>query len=194
MSFWSILLTFLPWIAFKLILLIPLFDELLMVKIAITVAAAICVYQSCIGLNKGIIALGSVGFFALSLVMVVGLTNVWYLYHLGVFANGTLAFLTWISVLLGKPFTLSYAKQSVDPKYWDSPGFINKNYRITAAWGLSFTICVVDSLTRLQYPEIPWFVSEFVDDASMLAAILFTKHFSRPPQLRPIDKPSPTEG
>lgn len=193
MNFWSILLTFLPWIAFKVILLIPGFDELLMIKIGISVAAAICAYQSYVGLNKGIIAWGSLGFFALSLVMVVGLTNIWYLYHLGVFSNGTLACLTWVSVLLGKPFTLSYAKQSVDPKYWDSPGFIHKNYRITAAWGISFTLCVVDSLLRLQYPGIPWYVSEVFDDATMLAAILFTKHFSQPPQPASSPLPSPAK-
>ncbi|MGD0230424.1 MAG: hypothetical protein ABSC19_08705 [Syntrophorhabdales bacterium] len=194
MSFWSILLTFLPWIAFKVILLIPLFDELLMVKIGITVAAAICVYQSYTGLNKGLIAWGSVSFFVASLVMVVGLTNIWYLYHLGVFANGTLALLTWISILFGNPFTLSYAKQSVDPKYWDSPSFIHKNYKITAAWGISFTVCVVDSLVRLRYHEIPWYVSEVIDDASMLAAIIFTKHFSKLPQQNQIDEVVTTEG
>lgn len=181
MSVLSLLLTFLPWIVFKVILLIPGFDELLMLKLGITVAALICAYQSYSGLNKGIIAWGTMSFFGVSLVMVVGLTNVWYMFHLGVFSNGTLALLTWISILLGKPFTLSYAKQYADPKVWDSPRFIHKNYMIAAAWGMSFTIALVDSLIRLQYPGIPWFVSECIDDLSMVAAIYFTKHLSKIP-------------
>ena len=181
MSVLALLSTFLPWIVFKVILLIPGVDELLMLKIGITAAALICAYQSYTGLNKGIIAWGTMSFFALSLVMVVGLTNVWYMFHLGIFSNGTLALLTWVSILLGKPFTLSYAKQYVDPKLWDSPGFIHKNYKITAAWGMSFTIALVDSLVRLQYPGIPWFVSECIDDLSMVAAIYYTKHLSKPP-------------
>ena len=181
MSVVSLLLTFLPWIAFKAILLIPGFDELMMLKIGISVAAAICAYQSYSGLNKGIIAWGSLSFFALSLIMVVGLTNVWYLYHLGVFSNGTLALLTWISILVGNPFTFSYAKEFTDPKYWTAPGFIHKNYMITAAWGMSFTVGLVDALLRLNYPEIPWYVSEFIDDLSMAAAIVYTKHLSKTP-------------
>lgn len=181
MSVVSLLLTFLPWIAFKLILLIPGFDELMMLKIGISIAAAICAYQSYSGLNKGIIAWGSLSFFGLSLIMVVGLTNVWYLYHLGVFSNGTLALLTWISILVGDPFTFSYAKQFTDEKYWNAPGFIHKNYMITAAWGMSFTVGLIDSLLRLNYPEIPWYVSECIDDLSMVAAIVYTKHLSKAP-------------
>jgi hypothetical protein len=178
----TLLLTFLPWIVFKVILLIPGFDELVMLKIGITVAAAICAYQTYTGLNKGIIAWGTMSFFGLSLIMVVGLTNVWYMLHLGIFSNGTLAVLTWLSVLFGNPFTLSYAKQFADPKVWDSPRFIHKNYMITAAWGMSFTIALVDSLIRLHYPGIPWYVSECVDDLSMVAAMYVTKHLSKIPQ------------
>ena len=188
MSVLSLLLTFLPWIVFKAILLIPGFDELLMLKLGITAAALICAYQSYTGVNKGIIAWGTMSFFGVSLVMVVGLSNVWYMFHLGVFSNGTLALLTWISILLGKPFTLSYAKQYADPKVWDSPRFIHKNYMIAAAWGMSFTIALVDSLIRLQYPGIPWFVSEFIDDLSMIAAIYYTKQLSKIPSQQMAEK------
>lgn len=180
MSVWSLLLTFLPWIAFKVILLIPGFDELLMLKIGITVAAFICAYLTYKGVNKGLIAWGTMSFFCVSLVMVVGLTNIWYLRHLGVFSNGTLAVLTWMSILRGDPFTLSYAKEYTNPKVWDSPGFIHKNYMITAAWGMSFTIALVDAFLKMQYPEIPWYASEGIDDLSMVAAMYFTKHLSRP--------------
>ncbi len=181
MSALSLLLTFLPWIAFKLISLIPLFDELIMVKIAISAAAAICIYQSLIGLNKGIIAWGSVSFFLLSFFMVVVITNIWFLGHLGVLANGTLVLLTWNSVLFGDPFTLSYARKMVDEKYWDSPQFIHKNYQISAAWGIAFTISLVDALIKLKYPGIPWYITEIIDDSSMLAAVFFTKYYSQTP-------------
>ena len=178
LGFWPLLITFMPWLAFKIILLIPASNELMMVKIAISAAAAICVFQSLKGVHKSIIAWGSLSFFAISLVMVVGLENNWYLAHLGVFSNGTLALLTWMSILLGNPFTIAYARQCVDPKYWETAAFIHINYRITAAWGLSFTVCAADAFVRLKYPSIPWYISEFIDDLSMLAAIIFTKHYS----------------
>lgn len=188
MSVVALLLTFLPWIVFKVILLIPGFDELMMLKIGITVAAAICGYQTYTGVNKGLIAWGTGSFFAISLIMVVGLTNIWYVMHLGIFSNGTLALLTWSSILVGNPFTLSYAKEFTDPKVWDSPRFIHKNYMITAAWGMSFTVALIDAFVQLQYPGIPWYVSEFVDDISMVAAIYFTKHLTPPPEKPAVEK------
>ena len=176
------LYAFLPWIAFKMILLIPVSDKLLTLKIALFTAAGICIYRALKGLDKGVIAWGSGTFFVFSLIMVVGLNNVWYMNHLGVFSNGTLASLVWISILRGEPFTLAYAKQRIDPKYWDAPLFIHKNYRITAAWGFSFSIGLVDALLRLQYPGVPGYVFEIVDSGAMLVAILFTTHLSKPPK------------
>ena len=181
MSFWSMILAFAPWVAFKIILYLPLFNELTMLKIGLVTAASISAYRILKGLDKGIIAWGSGAFFGFSLIMVVGLTNVWYMIHLGIFSNGTLALMTWASVILGNPFTLAYAKQTVDPKYWDTPRFIHKNYKITTAWGLSFSMGVVDALLKQQYPEIQWYVFEIIDDSAMLCAILFTMHLSKPP-------------
>jgi len=181
MSFLAMILAFAPWVAFKIILYLPFFNELTMLKIGLVTAASISAYRILKGLDKGLIAWGSGAFFGFSLIMVVGLTNVWYMIHLGVFSNGTLALMTWASVVLGNPFTLAYAKQTVDSKYWDTPRFIHKNYKITAAWGLSFSIGVVDALLKQQYPEIPWYVFEIIDDSAMLAAILFTTHLSKPP-------------
>jgi len=178
LGFWSLLLTFLPWIAFKVILLIPAFDKLLMVKVAISAAALICVIQTFCGVHKGIIAWGSLLFFGISTVMVTVLTDIWYLTYLGFLSNATLALLTWASLLLGNPFTLAYARECVDPKYWKTDRFMHVNYMITAVWGLSFTACAADALVRLKYPFIPWYVSEIFDDTAMILAIIFTKHYS----------------
>lgn len=183
MSVWSMVLAFAPWIAFKLILLLPIAEELLVVKIkaGISAAALICAYRIFRGLDRGVIAWGSGLFFGLSMLMVVGLTNIWYMFHLGVFANGTLAVLAWFSLLKGEPFTLAYAKQVVGPEFWDKPRFIHKNYRITAAWACSFSLALLDAMLRLQVPDLPWYYSELFDDAVMAAAVWFTMHLSHAP-------------
>jgi hypothetical protein len=54
---------------------------------------------------------------------------------LAVFAAGTL--------LIGRPFTLSYAKDSTPEEFWDMPGFIRINYVISAVWAASFAFAAV---------------------------------------------------
>ncbi len=182
MSFWSMILAFSPWVAFKLLLQLPVENELLLLKSAIVVAAVICAYRALRGLDKGIIAWGSGLFFFVSLILVVGLTNVWYMNHLGLFSSATLAALTWASIVLGNPFTLAYAKQKVAMQYWDSPGFIHKNYKISAAWGVSFTIGLIDAFVRQMHPEMPWYVAEIIDDGAMLLAVIYTTRLSKAPK------------
>jgi hypothetical protein len=181
LGFIPLLLSFAPWLSFKLILLLPLFEPLTMVKIGIIVATVICLYQCMTGLHKGAIMWGSIIFFCTSTVMVVFLTNMWYLKYLGVLASATLCGLTWISILVRNPFTLAYAKAKVDPVYWNAPGFIRKNYKITAAWGIAFTFNVITAVVKLYNPHIPGYVFEIADDAAMLLAIFYTMHYSHPP-------------
>lgn len=54
---------------------------------------------------------------------------------LAVFAVGTL--------LIRRPFTLAYAKDSTPAEYWDSPLFTRINYVISAVWALAFTVSAI---------------------------------------------------
>jgi hypothetical protein len=55
-------------------------------------------------------------------------------------AHATLTLLVFGSILVGHPFTESYARESVPQAYWDSPQFRAVNRRISTAWGLAFLI------------------------------------------------------
>ncbi|MBX9920083.1 hypothetical protein [Mycolicibacterium frederiksbergense] len=54
---------------------------------------------------------------------------------LAVFALGTL--------LIRRPFTLAYAKDSTPAEHWDSPLFSRINYVISAMWALAFTVSAI---------------------------------------------------
>ena len=43
-----------------------------------------------------------------------------------------------ISMAIGRPFTLQYAREQVPQEAWSSPVFIRTNYVISAAWALAF--------------------------------------------------------
>jgi hypothetical protein len=44
------------------------------------------------------------------------------------------------SILVGRPFTESYARQTTPRELWDTPQFRAVNRRISAAWGLAFVV------------------------------------------------------
>ncbi|MGO4445942.1 hypothetical protein AB4Z42_21570 [Mycobacterium sp. 2YAF39] len=54
---------------------------------------------------------------------------------LTVFAVGTL--------VLRRPFTLSYAKDMTPEEFWETPGFLRVNFVITAVWAAAFALCAV---------------------------------------------------
>ena len=37
-----------------------------------------------------------------------------------------------VSMAIGRPFTLQYAREQVAPEFWNSPEFVRTNYVITA--------------------------------------------------------------
>ncbi len=54
--------------------------------------------------------------------------------------NSTLAAVVIFSMVVGKPFTLQYAKEEVDPHYWHSPLFLKINWVLTAIWAVLMII------------------------------------------------------
>jgi len=57
----------------------------------------------------------------------------------GELANGALAAFAIVTLLIRRPFTMAYARDTVDRQYWDSPLFIRVNYVLSAVWAAAFT-------------------------------------------------------
>lgn len=58
----------------------------------------------------------------------------------GEVANVALVVIVVGSILIRRPFTLAYAKESTPREYWDSPVFLRTNYLITGVWAAAFVI------------------------------------------------------
>ena len=43
-----------------------------------------------------------------------------------------------VSIAVGSPFTIPYAKRVAPPEYWDTPMFIHINTVLSAVWATSF--------------------------------------------------------
>jgi hypothetical protein len=60
------------------------------------------------------------------------------------------------TLIVGKPFTLQYAREQVPDSLWKTPQFIRSNYVITGVWSGAFLILVLADLIliyRTDYPE-----------------------------------------
>jgi hypothetical protein len=131
----SILLGFLPWIAFGVIS----GPSLWRLNAAIIVALALVPIMGYKQLAKGfILTWGSLLFFSVLLVLVVLLRNLWVINHLSILANGTLAAIAWLSIFMGKPFVLQYARETAPPERQASPVFYSTCRTLSVVWGLIF--------------------------------------------------------
>ncbi len=133
----SILLGFLPWIAFGVIS----GPSLWRLNASIIVALALVLVMGYKQLAKGfILTWGSLLFFSVLLVMVVLYRNLWVINNLDILAQGTLAAIAWLSIFLGKPFVLQYALETVPPERQASPVFYRTCRTLAVIWGVVFLI------------------------------------------------------
>ncbi|WP_244892677.1 hypothetical protein [Mycobacterium asiaticum] len=115
-------------------------------EIAVASALAFSVLILLVGLARGIKihlleVFGAVFFAALAIVglfatdSVLRFLEVWA----GELTNISLALFAWFTVLIRRPFTMAYAKDTTPQEYWDSPLFKRINNVITAVWASAFT-------------------------------------------------------
>jgi hypothetical protein len=136
LAFAKLLVSFAPWLAFLFIA----HDSLWRVEVGLVVALVLSVVMGVLRLHRGIILWVGLAFFSATTVAVIVFDDTWTLKHLGVLANGALATGAWLTILAGKPFTLDYAKEHVDPSLWNDPQFVRSNTIITSLWAATFTI------------------------------------------------------
>lgn len=60
-----------------------------------------------------------------------------------------------LSLVLRMPFTIQYARETVDPEYWNTPAFVGRNYQITGVWAGIFAFLVCVEAAMLFNPSIP---------------------------------------
>jgi hypothetical protein len=61
----------------------------------------------------------------------------------GEVANGALGGFAIASLLIRRPFTMAYARDSVAREHWNSPLFVRVNYVLTAVWAAAFVFSAV---------------------------------------------------
>lgn len=134
-DFVRLLLAFAPWILF-LVLARGSVERL---EIGLGVALATSVILGLLGIHRGIILWVGLSFFLFASILVIGFGNAWTMRYMGVLANGALAAGAWAGLLVGRPFTLDYARAHADAARQATPEFLRANRVLTAGWAGVFT-------------------------------------------------------
>jgi small-conductance mechanosensitive channel len=110
-------------------------------------------------LRKGfILPWGSVLFF-----MLLALNNTlslwpWARTHTFQIVNSGLAIIILISMAIGRPFTLQYAREEVPPEKWSHPMFLKINWILTSAWAVLMIVMAIPSyLLTEEAIQASWF-------------------------------------
>jgi len=91
---------------------------------------------------------------------------------------------TWVSILLGAPFTLQYARESSPPAHWQSPAFLRVNRLISIVWGIGFVINLGLVTLALWPPCNSLWMGVAAPLLVMGAATVFTSRYTKSAQLR----------
>jgi hypothetical protein len=82
-----------------------------------------------------------------------------------------------ISILIRRPFTLQYARETVDVRIHQMPGFLRANYILTLAWAGAFLLMSIANLLAIYIPGLPLWVALAIGFAARQSALTFTKWY-----------------
>lgn len=123
----------------------------------------------------------AVYFFALAVVGLVASDGTirWMELWAGELTNIALAVFAVVTLLIRRPFTLAYARDTTPREYWDSPLFVRVNYVISAVWAGAFTVSAIvgfygDAVLR---DSDNFWTGWILQLASLFFAVTFTEFY-----------------
>jgi hypothetical protein len=78
------------------------------------------------------------------------------------------------SLVVGRPFTIQYAREQVPRELWESPEFVRTNQVITLVWLAAFAALIVADLILLYMPDVPHKVGVLLTIGALYGAFKFT--------------------
>lgn len=171
------ILGFLPWVLF---LFMPTdgWDPL---RKAVVICLAVSVVFAWKGLRKGfVLQWATLAFFLFCTVSLFGPEWIWPAKHMGVIANVFLTGVIWFTVLIGKPFTLQYARAELPQELWNDANLIRDCRSIAVFWGTLLLIPAVFSVFRLFHPlALPDRFYFYLSLSCMITGISCTTFYKR---------------
>jgi len=125
------------------------------------------------GRSAKLLEIGTFILFAVLAAYALAFRPAWSIIIVRLIVDSGLLLIILVSLLVGRPFTIQYAREKVAPEHWSSPEFYQTNRAITLAWALAFVAIVVADLLLLTMPEAHR-IGIWLTIIAIIAAIKFT--------------------
>ena len=140
---------FLPWLVF---LFLPT-NSLESLRRAVVICLILSVAFSWKQLRNGfILQWATTAFFLFSAVAFYGFEWVWFALHMSIITNVFLDGIIWLTVLIGKQFTLQYARADLPPEQWYDKDLVHSCRVIAEFWGFLLLVPTAFGAFQLAYP------------------------------------------
>ncbi len=171
---------FAPWIAMSVVEGPSRFE--LAAILAFALALLTGVLGAAIGMRPKLLDLVAIAFFGALIAVGLAVDESglhWLGRWSGELSNGVIALAALLSLATGRPFTLQYARETVDRQQWDSPGFVRINLVLTWVWTSAFAIIAVVGYIGdgpLDQPDNIW-TNWIIQIAVIVLATKFTEWY-----------------
>ncbi len=151
------------------------------------------------GIRVHLLEAFGVGYFGvlalLGLIAPPGVIN-WLELWAGELTNVALAAFALVTLVIGRPFTLAYAKDTTPAEHWDSPLFLRVNYVISTVWAGSFTVSALSGLygDAVLRDNGNFWAAWIVPIGALLFAVAFTEFYPDRAQAFPDPQAEPHAG
>jgi hypothetical protein len=171
----SILVSLAPFVVFFLVM--RLVSPLAGLAGAFLASLGLCLRMWWRGLAVKILEVGSLVLFGLLSAYSVLAAPRWTVATVRVAVDGGLLAIVLVSLAIGRPFTLQYARERVPEAFWGLPVFHATNRIISAVWGVAFAVLVAADAAAESVPAVPLWLDVVASVAAFLGAVWFTRWY-----------------
>ena len=171
----SILLGLSPFLAF--FALMRLVTPVAGLTGALAVSGLLCLRMWRRGESLKILEVGSLILFGLLTAYTLLAAPRWTVATVRLAVDGGLLGIALVSLAIGRPFTLQYARERVPEQFWGLPVFLATNRIITGVWAATFAIHVAADAAAEYVPAIPIWLDVVVSVAAFGGAVWFSRRY-----------------
>ena len=151
---------------------------------AFAVSVFLCLRERRRGQSVKILEIGSVVLFGVLVAYTLLAAPRWTVATVRLAVDGGLLTIVLVSLAIGRPFTLQYARERVPEPIWALPVFFTTNRLITVVWGVAFAVHVAADAAAEYVPAIPLWLDIIASIAAFVGAVWFTRWYPAAVQRR----------
>jgi carotenoid cleavage dioxygenase len=137
-------------------------------------------------LRRGfILQWGTVLFFAFCVLFVDLLKVFWVAEQMDLLSNATLTAIIWLTILMGRPFALQYARRDLPKELWNDEKLVQGCRFITLVWACLMTLATgISVFRRLSVVHLPDWVYFDISLCIIFFGLTYTTLFKRRKRLQ----------